>query len=125
MTVWFIGLPGPLGAGAPEEEVGPSKNRSTDFRTAVFSGSLIAISALSAGQSPYRYVSARRLERENTLVDIALSLSFSRQANFTRAFKQAIGQAPGQYRQTAGSRRSGTLPMSDNLFQFRREPASR
>src|SRR6516164_5753375 len=46
MIVWFIGLPGPLGAGAPEEEVGPSKNRSTHFRTAVFSGSLIAISAL-------------------------------------------------------------------------------
>ena len=60
----------------------------------------------SVGQSPHRYVSARRLERakallrrgDRTLVDIALALSFSTQANFTRAFKQATGQTPGQYR---------------------------
>jgi len=58
------------------------------------------------GQSPHRYVSARRLERaksllaegEKTLVDIALTLNFSGQANFTRAFRDATGQTPGQYR---------------------------
>jgi AraC family transcriptional regulator len=66
----------------------------------------------AVGQSPHRYVSARRLERakalliggDRSLVDIALSLSFSSQANFTRAFKHVTGQAPGKYRQTAGFR---------------------
>jgi AraC family transcriptional regulator len=65
----------------------------------------------TVGQSPHRYVSARRLERakamliqgERPLVDIALSLSFSSQANFTRAFRQATGLAPGQYRRKLGS----------------------
>jgi len=68
----------------------------------------------AVGESPHRYVSAKRLERAKTLlirgdrplVDIALALNFSSQANFTRAFKQATGQAPGQYRQTAGSQPS-------------------
>jgi len=66
----------------------------------------------AVGQSPHRYVSAKRLERakamlihsDRPLVDIALSLKFSSQANFTRTFRQATGQAPGQYRQTAGVR---------------------
>jgi AraC family transcriptional regulator len=61
--------------------------------------------------SPHRYVSAKRLERakallihgDQLLVDIALALNFSCQANFTRAFRQATGQTPGQYRQTLGS----------------------
>jgi AraC family transcriptional regulator len=47
------------------------------------------------GQSPHQYVSAKRLERakalliqgDQSLVDIALSLNFSCQANFTRAFR--------------------------------------
>jgi len=64
----------------------------------------------AVGDSPHRYVSARRLERakallirgDRPLVDIALSLNFSSQANFTRAFKQATGHAPGRYRQAAG-----------------------
>src|SRR5262249_53767017 len=51
----------------------------------------------AVGQSPHRYVSARRLERakellgdgDRALVDIALALKFSCQANFTRAFRQA------------------------------------
>jgi AraC family transcriptional regulator len=63
-------------------------------------------------QSPHRYVSAKRLERakalliqsDRSLVDIALALSFSCQANFTRAFRQVTGQTPGHYRQTLGSR---------------------
>ncbi|MCC8944823.1 helix-turn-helix transcriptional regulator [Bradyrhizobium sp. Arg62] len=70
----------------------------------------------AVGESPHRYVSAKRLERakallirdDRPLVDIALTLNFSSQANFTRAFKQATGQAPGQYCQTAGSQTSKT-----------------
>jgi AraC family transcriptional regulator len=66
----------------------------------------------AVGESPHRYVSAKRLERakallihgDRPLVDIALALSFSSQANFTRAFRQATGQAPGQFRQGFGSR---------------------
>lgn len=60
----------------------------------------------AVGQSPHRYVSAKRLERakdllmrgDRPLVDIALALSFSSQANFSRAFRQMTGQAPGQFR---------------------------
>jgi len=66
----------------------------------------------AVGQSPHRYVSAKRLERakallmhgDRPLVDIALSLSFSSQANFTRAFTQATGQAPGHFRRRFGAR---------------------
>jgi AraC family transcriptional regulator len=66
----------------------------------------------SVGQSPHSYVSAKRLERakamlisgDRSLVDIALFLSFSSQANFARSFKQATGLAPGQYRRQFGSR---------------------
>jgi AraC family transcriptional regulator len=73
---------------------------------------------LAVGQPPHRYVSARRLERakalltrgDRPLVDIALSLGFSGHANFTRAFTQATGHAPGRYRQTAGSRRPEFSP---------------
>jgi AraC family transcriptional regulator len=58
------------------------------------------------GQSPHRYVRAKRLERakvllirgDQSLVGIALALNFSCQANFTRAFHQVTGQTPGQYR---------------------------
>lgn len=60
----------------------------------------------AVGRSPHRHVSARRLERakawlkrgDQSLVDIALTLQFSCQANFTRAFREATGQTPGQYR---------------------------
>jgi AraC family transcriptional regulator len=60
----------------------------------------------AVGRSPHRYVSAKRLERAKTLlarsdrplVDIALALDFSCQANFTRAFRQSTGRTPGQYR---------------------------
>jgi AraC-like DNA-binding protein len=60
----------------------------------------------AVGQSPRRYVIARRLERAKVLlieddaplVEIALALRFSSQANFTRAFRQSTGLAPGQYR---------------------------
>jgi AraC family transcriptional regulator len=60
----------------------------------------------AVGRSPHRYVSGRRLERakellgekDRALVDIALALKFSCQANFTRAFRQATGLTPAQYR---------------------------
>jgi AraC family transcriptional regulator len=62
----------------------------------------------AVGRSPHRYVSARRLDRakallihgDHSLVDIALTLKFSCQANFTRAFRQVTGQTPGQYRRS-------------------------
>jgi len=64
------------------------------------------------GQSPVRYVSARRLERaevlllqrDRTLVDIALARGFSSQTSFTRAFSQATGVTPGQYRREVMAR---------------------
>jgi AraC-like DNA-binding protein len=67
----------------------------------------------AVGQSPLRYVIARRLERaavlliegETPLVEIALSLRFSSQANFSRAFRQSTGMAPGQYRREVAAAR--------------------
>lgn len=67
----------------------------------------------AVGQSPLRYVIARRLERAKALliegdaplVEIALALRFSSQANFTRAFKQSAGMAPGLYRREATAAR--------------------
>ena len=58
------------------------------------------------GTSPHQYVSARRLERakellvrgDQSLIDIAVALNFSSQANFTRAFHKGSGITPGQYR---------------------------
>jgi AraC family transcriptional regulator len=66
----------------------------------------------AVGQSPHRYVGAKRLEYAKALVmkgdrsltNIALALSFSCQANFTRAFTQVTGRTPGQYRRKPGSR---------------------
>jgi len=62
----------------------------------------------ATGQSPHRHVSTRRLERakellsdaDRALVDIALALRFSCQANFTRAFRRATGHTPAQYRRS-------------------------
>jgi AraC family transcriptional regulator len=45
---------------------------------------------------------------DRSLVDIALSLSFSDQGNFTRAFRQATGQTPGQFRMVSGSQQSNS-----------------
>ncbi|SPP93323.1 conserved protein of unknown function [Bradyrhizobium vignae] len=72
----------------------------------------------AVGHSPHRYVSIRRLDRakalltqgDRSLVDIALALSFSDQASFTRAFSQATGRAPGQYRREFGSRQHDSSP---------------
>ena len=60
----------------------------------------------AVGQSPHQYVSAQRLERakemltrgDQPLLDIAIALNFSSQANFTRAFRLGTGMTPGQFR---------------------------
>ena len=61
------------------------------------------------GQSPCRFVRKRRLEKAKELVaggmlplaEIALICNFSSQTSFTRAFTQATGLPPGQYRRHA------------------------
>jgi AraC family transcriptional regulator len=60
----------------------------------------------STGQTPYQYVSAKRLAQAKVLLaqnrplaEIALALNFSSQTNFTRAFRRAFGITPGQYRE--------------------------
>jgi AraC family transcriptional regulator len=65
----------------------------------------------AVGLTPHQYVSTCRLERakellargEHSLLEIALTLNFSSQANFTRAFHQRTGVTPGQYRRSAAS----------------------
>jgi AraC family transcriptional regulator len=60
----------------------------------------------AVGKSPHQYVSGHRLERakvllrrgDQSLLDIAVALDFSSQANFTRAFRKGTGMTPGQYR---------------------------
>ena len=62
---------------------------------------------LATGRPPYAYISERRLDRarhllaysDTTLVDVSLICCFSGQANFTKAFKRAVGVSPGRYRQ--------------------------
>jgi AraC family transcriptional regulator len=71
----------------------------------------------SVGQSPHQYVSTHRLERakellargEQSLIDIAITLNFSSQANFTRAFHRGTGMTPGKYR-----RRFASLPLASS-----------
>jgi AraC family transcriptional regulator len=60
----------------------------------------------STGQTPYQYVSAKRLAqakvllaRNQPIAEIALALNFSSQPNFTRAFRREFGITPGQYRE--------------------------
>lgn len=60
----------------------------------------------ATGQTPYQYVSTKRLERAKAMLaqnqpiaQIALALNFSSQANFTRAFRREFGITPGQYRE--------------------------
>jgi AraC family transcriptional regulator len=78
----------------------------------------------AVGHPPHGYVSVRRLERakalliqgDRPLVDLALALGFSSQANFSRAFRQTTGLAPGQYRQRFGSPQIGPLRADIALF---------
>jgi AraC family transcriptional regulator len=61
---------------------------------------------LAMGRPPHTYISERRLDRarhllaysDASLVDISLTCRFSGQANFTKAFKRAMGVSPGRYR---------------------------
>jgi len=60
----------------------------------------------STGQTPYQYVNAKRLARAKELLvqnqplaDVARTLNFSSQANFTRAFRREFGITPGRYRE--------------------------
>jgi AraC family transcriptional regulator len=60
----------------------------------------------STGQTPYQYVSAKRLAQAKVLLaqnqplaEIALALNFSSQGNFTRAFRREFGITPGRYRE--------------------------
>jgi AraC family transcriptional regulator len=61
---------------------------------------------LAVGKPPHAYLSERRLDRakqllaysDAPLVDISLTCRFSGQANFTKAFKRAVGVSPGRYR---------------------------
>jgi len=60
----------------------------------------------ATGQSPYRFVSERRLmlaqrllmAREMTVQDIALACGFTRHASFSAAFARARGMSPRHYR---------------------------
>ena len=75
---------------------------------------------LAMGKPPHAYLSERRLDRaknllahsDASLVDISLACRFSGQANFTKAFKRAIGISPGRYRQ-AHRRVTPTLQSHD------------
>ena len=71
----------------------------------------------AVGIAPHQYVSALRLERakellvgeDQPLIDIAVALNFSSQANFTRAFRKGTGMTPGQYRRSF-TRQTRALP---------------
>jgi AraC family transcriptional regulator len=70
----------------------------------------------AVGKSPHQYVSAQRLLRakellirgDESLLDIAVALNFSSQANFTRAFHNGTGMTPGQYRRSFMHRMSAS-----------------
>lgn len=61
---------------------------------------------LATGESPYHYVSLRRLARAQQLlsdsqlplVQIALECGFASQSHFTSVFSKALGTSPGRYR---------------------------
>ena len=59
------------------------------------------------GQSPHRYVLARRIDRAKDLlrntdmpvVDVALSVGFSSQSHLSHWFQRYVGVSPAAYRQ--------------------------
>ena len=69
---------------------------------------------IAVGVPPHRYVSMKRFDRakallaqgDQSLVDIALTLNFSCQANFNRAFRHVTGQTPGDFRRIHSIRSS-------------------
>ena len=76
----------------------------------------------AVGRSPHHYVSAKRLELakqllgkgDQPLAHIALTLKFSCQANFTRAFREATGQTPAKYRRSVGMIAAEQAAKNDN-----------
>ena len=76
----------------------------------------------AVGRSPHHYVSAKRLELakqllgkgDQPLVNIALTLNFSCQANFTRAFREATGETPAQFRRSVGMIAAEPAAKNDN-----------
>ncbi len=62
----------------------------------------------ATGLPPHRFVGERRLQQAKrliergdlTLSEVALACRFSSQANFSRAFRRALGMSPGHYRRT-------------------------
>ena len=65
----------------------------------------------STGLSPHRWLTKLRIERAQELLlegghslsDIALATGFSEQSHFTRAFRDAIGATPGEWRRISSS----------------------
>src|SRR5207247_9942864 len=65
----------------------------------------------AVGQSPHRYVLARRIERakellrnsEMPVVDVALSSGFSSQSHLSYWFQRYVGVSPAAYRQHRAS----------------------
>lgn len=66
---------------------------------------------LRTGVPPHRFLATLRLEAaklrlrhgRETILEIALACRFSNQANFARAFRQATGMTPGDYRRGASA----------------------
>jgi AraC family transcriptional regulator len=60
----------------------------------------------TTGQAPHAFVSARRLalakrmlaDDRRPMADIAFAAGFSSHSNFSRAFRNATGMTPGDYR---------------------------
>lgn len=63
----------------------------------------------SIGETPYRYITQRRIERAKVLLsvtqlaiaEIAYRVGFANQSNFTAQFRKLVGVTPKQYRETA------------------------
>ncbi|TRW17540.1 helix-turn-helix domain-containing protein [Glacieibacterium frigidum] len=60
---------------------------------------------MATGETPYRFLGARRLARARALLagamplaEIALACGFASQSHFTAAFTKAFGLSPGRYR---------------------------
>jgi AraC family transcriptional regulator len=76
----------------------------------------------AVGRSPHHYVSAKRLELakqllgkgDQPLAHIALTVKFSCQANFTRAFREATGETPAQFRRSVGGIAAEPAATNDN-----------
>jgi AraC-like DNA-binding protein len=65
------------------------------------------------GETPYRYLQRRRVERatfllrhtDTTVTDVCTAVGFSSLGTFSRTFTQIVGQSPSAYRVTAAQER--------------------